>query len=215
MQTQNDGCYLGNSPIVPQVLTIMIASECIVLTTSNKFIGEVVYLTESKPIPHYLTGRTCRDADHVSPFSGLQDNETRICKQVCNRGECIDRSAPVPESGNLTITIVRAVLGMNQVDEDKTLPDPYVEIRVGNHSAVTKTCNETRDAYFDETFTFGTVSSVTPIQLSVHESDETFDDIIDFIDVTPVDVVRKGWNNEKNYYKLSDSVSIQAKISFN
>ena len=79
---------------------------------------------------------------------------------------------------------------------------------------MTKTCDETFEPKFDESFSFGNVSSDSPIQLVVYDADEQFHDMIDICETSPADVVRNGWNGQLHFYTFTESEGVLAIITF-
>lgn len=124
----------------------------------------------------------------------------------------------VPDFANLTIEISRVLLSSSRVDEtnDPTPPDPFVRIYVSEvMEAVTRAHQDSREPQFDESFSFGSVASDTPLTLAVYDADDHFHDMIGFYGTTPADVVRNGWSGQLHFYTLSDSSEgILANITF-
>lgn len=143
-----------------------------------------------------------------------------ICDQLCDRGQCIDRSTMEPNTGpdfaSLSIYILRVLLSSSRSDaDDESLPDPFLKIFVGDQTFQTKTIHENREPYFDESFFFGNVSSDTQITFVIYDDDSVyFHNVIDSYHTTPAAIMVNGWNNQLHFYTFNDTEGILANITF-
>lgn len=156
----------------------------ILVTTLPPNFGDIFYDDTEHITLNLPNGIYCKDTVHS-----------------CQNGLCS------PLNGRLEINIHSAFHNYSDQDEPDKLPDPFVELRIGDFYDTTEVQNNTYSPIFlqNTQFIYQNVSADQKILLLLKDKDPEFDDWIGHITITPAQIIANNWIGKKHFYQFPNT----------